>query len=57
MSGIIFGDILEVFHLLRPGFKVQATVSQSQPLNCEVIIKDKEILKKFREEVEEIYEV
>ena len=57
MSGIIFGDILEIFHILCPGFKVRATVVQSQPLNCEVEIKDEGILKKFREEVEEIYEV
>ncbi len=57
MAGVIYGDVLEVFHVLRPGFKVRATVSQSQPLNAIIEIKDEETLRKFKDTVKELYQV
>ena len=57
LAGMIYGDVLEVFHVLCPEFKVRATVSQSQPLNAVIEIKDQETLTKFRNIVEELYQV
>lgn len=57
MAGISYGDEMEVFHLLRPGVRVRATVMQSQPLSCQLEIKNEEAKKKLARAVTDIYQV
>ena len=56
MSGISYGDKLELSHLLKPGLRVLGSVSRAQELNATVEVKA-ENREKLKRALRDIYQV
>ena len=58
MAGLILGDQLEIFHVLRPSVRVSGIVTRAHQLDCTAKVLDERHGKaKLNEVLNEIYQV
>ena len=57
MAGLIQGDQLEIFHVLRPGVRVGGRVSEAYQLHSLAVVDEGEGRSKVQEVLDDLYQV